>query len=63
VQDEIDILNTMDHKHIIKLHNHFETKKFIYLVEEYANAGTLYKELQRSKDKKIPEAQALKWIK
>jgi serine/threonine protein kinase len=35
----------LNHDNIIKLHNHFEDDKNIYLVLEFAQGGELYKNM------------------
>jgi calcium-dependent protein kinase len=39
----------LDHRHIIKLFNHFEDEKFFYLIMEYAEGGNLFHKLYRER--------------
>lgn len=36
---ELKIMYSLNHPHIIKLYNHFEEQKSLYLVIEYAKQG------------------------
>ena len=47
IKREIDIHSRLNHPNIIKLYVAFEDRDSIYLVEEYAAGGDLYKELAR----------------
>jgi calcium-dependent protein kinase len=45
LKNEIDILNTMDHPNIVKLHEVITHKRQIYLVQECCDGGDLYTRL------------------
>jgi calcium-dependent protein kinase len=42
---EIDILKNLDHPNILRLHEVFEDKSYIYLVTEYCDGGELFDEI------------------
>ncbi|EGR29754.1 hypothetical protein IMG5_149050 [Ichthyophthirius multifiliis] len=46
IQTEVKVMYTLDHPNIIKLYNHFEEEKSIFLVLEYAGGGQLWKILR-----------------
>ena len=45
---EVDIQYKLDHKNILKLHDHFEDNINIYLVLEYCAKGNLLQKLNRA---------------
>jgi len=53
---EIEIHKSLLHENIIKLHEHAEDKKYIYLVMEYAAKGSLFQFIKSRG--KIPEKEA-----
>lgn len=57
---EIRIMYSLNHPHIIKLHNHFEDDNNFYLVLELAEGGTLFHKL--SKFKNFDEATAAQYM-
>lgn len=42
IKDEMKVLNALDHPNIIKYYEDFENERYIYLVMEYAEGGTLF---------------------
>ena len=50
---EIEILTQLKHPHIIKYYETFEDEKYIYLIIEYANNGSLDHLVYKLKDIKI----------
>lgn len=56
IKDEISVHICLDHMNIIKLYSFSETKDFFYLVMEYAEKGSLYTEIKRSKGIKEDKA-------
>ncbi|EGR27611.1 protein kinase domain protein [Ichthyophthirius multifiliis] len=63
LQNEIIIQSFLNHANIIKLYGFYYDEKFIYLVQEYASHGQLYKDLQLQKGQKYDETQAALYIK
>jgi serine/threonine protein kinase len=63
LQYELNSLYGLDHQHIIKLYTHFETKKCIFMVQEFANAGSLKAEMIRLQKKKLNTSLVRDWIK
>ena len=55
---EVRIMYKLHHPSIVKLYNHFEDSKNLYLVIEYIDGNQLYKELM--KKKRLPEKQVKK---
>ena len=51
LQNEIDILTMIQHPNIVRLVCYFKKNDFIYLVLEYCNGGSLYKNLYEYKNK------------
>jgi len=45
VINEVKIMYSLNHKNIIRLYNHFEDEKNIYLVIEFASGGQMYNNL------------------
>ena len=45
LQNEIKILNMINHQNIIKLYHVLESKNYLFLVMEYSNGGSLYQNL------------------
>ena len=41
-KQEIVILQTLDHPHVLKLYEYFEDDKYIYLVTECCRGGELF---------------------
>lgn len=44
-QNELSTLKMLDHPHIVKLYEHFEDRKFMYIVMEYCKGGELFDRL------------------
>lgn len=42
IENEIAILNEIDHPNIVKLYEEYETEKYIYLVMDYVRGGDLF---------------------
>lgn len=42
---EVEVLNNLDHKNIIKIYEIFENPKYYFLVTEYVAKGDLFKML------------------
>ena len=51
VINEIDILNKISHKNIIKLKKNLMTERHYYIIMEYCNGGTLRENLEKYKIK------------
>lgn len=62
VVNEIKIMYSLNNDYIIKLYNHFEDEKNIYLVIEFAMGGQLYQNLFKQPGKRFPEKTAAKYI-
>ncbi len=59
VSREIVCMQKLEHPNIVKLFEHFETSKEIYLVQEYVNGVSLYQYIKSKTQKRIlPEEQA-----
>lgn len=52
IQNEISILNGIKHPNIVKLYDVKKTPKYMYLIMEYCNGGSLYKNLSEYIEKK-----------
>ena len=57
---EIRIMYSLNHPHIVKLHNHFEDDNNFYLVLELAEGGTVFQKL--AKFKSFDEAAAAQYM-
>ncbi|CAJ1427408.1 unnamed protein product [Effrenium voratum] len=44
-RNELTTLKMLDHPHIVKLYEHFEDKKYMYMVMEYCRGGELFDRL------------------
>ena len=44
--NEIEIMNLLDHKNIVKLEYYFETKEELILILEFVRKGTLFKKIK-----------------
>lgn len=44
-QNELSTLKMLDHPHIVKLYEHFEDKRYMYMVMEYCRGGELFDRL------------------
>lgn len=44
---EVAIMYTLDHPHIVKLYSHFEDDKFVYMVMDLIEGGSLFHKLSR----------------
>lgn len=42
IQEEVSILNRLDHPNIVKYYETYDDEKFIYLVMEYIGGGELF---------------------
>jgi len=47
LNNELKIMYQLNHPHIIKLFNHFEEDKNVFLITEFARQGQLYAKLFR----------------
>lgn len=47
VINEVDIMRDCDHPHIIKLHEVYESTKFIFLILDYLDGGELFESIKR----------------
>ena len=50
VLNEIDIMREMDHPNIIKLHEVYESPKYIYMLLDYIDGGELFKAIQNTQN-------------
>lgn len=62
VVNEVKIMYGLNHDNIIKLYNHFEDDKNIYLVIEFASGGQLYQNLFKQPGKRFSEKIGAKYI-
>jgi serine/threonine protein kinase len=46
-------MKKLDHPNIVKLYEHFETSKEIYLVQEFINGVSLYQYIKTKANKRI----------
>ena len=53
VQREIACMKRLDHSHIVKLSDNFETGKEIYLVQEFISGVSLYQYIKMKTSKRI----------
>jgi serine/threonine protein kinase len=60
MNNEVKIMYSLDHPNIIRLFNHFENDKHVYLVLEFATHGELYHEFK--KKGRFGEKQSAKYI-
>ncbi len=59
VQREIACMKKLEHPNIVKLIEHFETAKEVYLIQEFINGVSLYQFIKNKTSKRIlPEEQA-----
>ena len=49
IQREISIHRRIRHENIVQLYSHYEDKKNVYLIMDYANSGTLFNFINNSK--------------
>ena len=57
-QREIQILQGLDHPHVMKLYESIETNEFLYLVLELITGCSLHDYLKRRPDRRLDEAEA-----
>ena len=63
MNQELRILYRLNHQNIAKLYSHFEDEHYIYMVQEYAELGDLFKFIERFPRKKLNEKRAAGIIK
>jgi len=51
-ESEIENLRLLDHPHVVKLYEHYEDHRFIYLVMDFCSGGDLQSFVQDHKDRK-----------
>ncbi|KAM3127832.1 hypothetical protein pb186bvf_020063 [Paramecium bursaria] len=59
---EIAVQQSLDHPNIIKLYNHYQDEKYIYLLLEYCHEGELFKVQRRQTNQKFTEIAAANYI-
>jgi hypothetical protein len=62
LKDEIKIMQTIDHPHILRVHEYFETADHIYLISELCTGGELYTRLIKQTDSQYSEQKACKYV-
>ena len=62
LKEEIKIMQTIDHPHILRIHEYFETRDHIYLITEICSGGELYKRLMRQDSSMYSEQTACQYI-
>jgi calcium-dependent protein kinase len=62
LKTEIRIMQSLDHPHILRLHECFETDNYIYLVTELCKGGELLDRLQRQRSHHYNERMAMELI-
>ena len=63
MNQELRILYRLNHPNIAKLYSHFEDEHSIYMVQEYADLGDLFRFMERLPRKKLSEKRAAGIIK
>ncbi|KRX08685.1 Protein kinase-like domain [Pseudocohnilembus persalinus] len=62
INNEVKIMYQLNHPNILKLYNHFEDDKSIYLVLELAQGGQMYQILWKQPGKRFSEQRAANYI-
>ena len=62
MNQELKILYRLNHPNIAKLFSHFEDQNSIYMVQEFADAGDLFRHLDSQPQKRFEERRAAKII-
>ena len=62
IAKEIKIMYELDHKNIVKLYNHFEDERAVYLLMELCSKGDIFAKLNKSPNHKFSEKTAKKYI-
>jgi serine/threonine protein kinase len=62
VQTEIKILLKLDHPNIVKLYQHIDTNKYIYIILEYISGHSLSTSLKRKPTRRLEEFEANKYF-
>jgi calcium-dependent protein kinase len=62
LKDEIKIMQDIDHPHILRIHEYFETPEHIYLVSELCTGGELYTRLVKQTDSMYSEQTACRYV-
>jgi serine/threonine protein kinase len=57
---EVQIMYKLNHKHVVKLHNHYEDDDSFYLILEFAAKGQIYSLLKR--EGRFQEPQAAQYL-
>lgn len=63
MNQELRILYRLNHFNIAKLYSHFEDETFIYMVQEYAELGDLFRFIEKFPRKRLKEKKAANLIK
>lgn len=63
LRSEIEIMKKLDHQSIIKFHEVFENKEYVYIVMELCSGGELFDKIQSSTGGIITEKDASKMLK
>lgn len=58
VKREIKIMEKLDHQHIAKLYEAFDTHKQVFLIMEFVNGGSLHGYLKSKPNRQMHEAEA-----
>uniref|UniRef100_A0AAG5CNH6 Aurora kinase n=1 Tax=Anopheles atroparvus TaxID=41427 RepID=A0AAG5CNH6_ANOAO len=62
VRREIEIQSHLRHPNILRMYGYFHDESRIYLILEYAQGGTLFKEQQQQPGKRFPEKQCAIYV-
>lgn len=63
VRREIKLLQKMNHTHIVKIHEAFETDSNVYLVMDYVAGGSLHSYLKERSNRRLEEEEAKRLFK
>ena len=55
---EMKIMETLDHEHIVKLFEVFESHKQVFFIMEFVNGGSLHGYLKMKPNRQMPELEA-----
>lgn len=62
VQNEIKILKKLEHPNIVKLFQHIDTQKYLYIILEFVSGHSLSTSLKRKPNRRLEEFEANKYF-
>ena len=62
IQEEVAILQTLDHPNIVKYYETYNDQKYVYLVMEYVNGQALFDKITQQENQTFSEASAASYM-